>query len=68
MTLTRARFDLQHQVVDPVLKPIEYPMGVTMALAAPIAAAPAIKKGDKEAPVKPGPGIYVYVCVYVYIS
>lgn len=38
------------------MKPIEYPMGVTMALAAPIAAAPVPKKGDKEAPAKPGPG------------
>ena len=47
------------EIVDPVLKPIEYPMGTVMALAPPAAvagAAPAPKKGDQEAPAKPGPG------------
>jgi len=56
---TESEANCSTEVVDPVLKPIEYPMGVTMALAAPIAAAPAIKKGDKEAPVKPGPGHFM---------
>jgi len=53
---TESEADCSTEIVDPVLKPIEYPMGVTMALAAPIAAAPVPKKGDKEAPAKPGPG------------
>jgi len=51
--------DCSTEVVDPVLKPIEYPLGVTMELAAPVATAsvgPAPKKGDKEAPARPGPG------------
>ena len=54
---TEPEADCSVDVVDPVLKPIEYPLGVTMALAAPpMAAAPVPKKGDKDAPAKPGPG------------
>jgi hypothetical protein len=55
---TEPEADCSTEVVDPVLKPIEYPLGVTMALAAPVptaAVGPAPKKGDKEAPARPGP-------------
>lgn len=56
---TEPEADCSTEVVDPVLKPIEYPLGVTMELAPPVAAAsvgPVPKKGDKDAPARPGPG------------